>query len=251
VTARSVSSNWPSFGDPNRYPSTQTKPIFPGFDSNARLSRTSSLASLPSFDPNENYEQHSTFPSPEMNGNYRYSYVEFPDSEGYPHNLDQEIPHIPICRYFLQGYCARGDRCHFAHIVNVPAPGNRSFNHSFGANNPTQYHPGGVPVNPAMYNTSIPGVYPNQPYAYSLVKLNKFHAVQAKKKLAEEDASRFLNLNIEDLIGQIHNLCKDQHGCRFLQKKLEEDNDDVISMVFDEVFEYFTELMIGNFQFYY
>lgn len=50
---------------------------------------------------------------------------------------------------------------------------------------------------------------------------------------------------LEDLVGEIYPLCKDQHGCRYLQKKLEEKNDQYIGMIFNEVFSHFVELMTG------
>ncbi|KAK6464286.1 armadillo-type protein [Scheffersomyces coipomensis] len=36
-----------------------------------------------------------------------------------------------------------------------------------------------------------------------------------------EDASKYVNAKLEDFVGQIFNLCKDQHGCRFLQRQLD------------------------------
>lgn len=93
------------------------------------------------------------------------------------------------------------------------------------------------------------GDHPDQPLAYNIVNYNKFHAAQmlAKKKNADEDAIQFINIDISELSGQILNLCKDQHGCRFLQKKLDEEEIDTLVMVFNEVFEHFSDLMIGTF----
>ncbi|KAF8124097.1 armadillo-type protein [Boletus edulis] len=44
-----------------------------------------------------------------------------------------------------------------------------------------------------------------------------------KHKRGDMDLNRFASTRIEDLQGEIPALCKDQHGCRYLQKKLEED----------------------------
>jgi hypothetical protein len=65
------------------------------------------------------------------------------------------------------------------------------------------------------------------------------------KRLTEEDASRFANLSIDGLVGQIYLLCKDQHGCRFLQKQIDELNHYAINIILNEIFPHFTELMIG------
>ncbi len=68
--------------------------------------------------------------------------------------------------------------------------------------------------------------------------------VQNRKTQADD----FYNqANVSDIVGQIYTLCKDQHGCRFLQKKLEEHNQQDIQLIFDEVKEHFTELMMDPF----
>lgn len=41
-------------------------------------------------------------------------------------------------------------------------------------------------------------------------------------------------------------MCKDQHGCRFLQKKLEEGVPEHRDMIFRETFNHFPELMTGK-----
>ena len=52
--------------------------------------------------------------------------------------------------------------------------------------------------------------------------------------------------SIEQVIGQIYPMCKDQHGCRFLQKKLDEENSQVVDTIFNEVYPHFGELMTGR-----
>lgn len=52
---------------------------------------------------------------------------------------------------------------------------------------------------------------------------------------------------LEDLQGEIFALCKDQHGCRYLQKKLEEGNPAYRDMIFTETFSHFAELMTDPF----
>lgn len=58
--------------------------------------------------------------------------------------------------------------------------------------------------------------------------------------------ARFANIELQDLTGEIHGLCKDQHGCRFLQKKLEERKPEAIQLVFDETEPHVVELMTGK-----
>ena len=59
--------------------------------------------------------------------------------------------------------------------------------------------------------------------------------------------NRFANTSLESLRGEIYNLCKDQHGCRFLQKKLEEYNPDHIHMIWEETHQHVVELMTDPF----
>jgi hypothetical protein len=40
-------------------------------------------------------------------------------------------------------------------------------------------------------------------------------------------------------------LCKDQHGCRFLQRKLEEGKPEHRDMIYTEIFPVFADLMTG------
>ncbi|KYR02390.1 hypothetical protein DLAC_01229 [Tieghemostelium lacteum] len=51
--------------------------------------------------------------------------------------------------------------------------------------------------------------------------------------------------SLEEITGQIYHLTKYQAGCRFLQKKLEENPDpDHVTLIFKEVFEHLIELMV-------
>jgi hypothetical protein len=53
--------------------------------------------------------------------------------------------------------------------------------------------------------------------------------------------------NFDQMIGHIYQVCKDQHGCRYLQKKLEEQDPRVVDVIFTELFDHITELMTGTF----
>ncbi|KAL2868702.1 uncharacterized protein BJX67DRAFT_371109 [Aspergillus lucknowensis] len=59
--------------------------------------------------------------------------------------------------------------------------------------------------------------------------------------------SRFTNFPLEHYRGEIYGLCKDQHGCRYLQRKLEERNLDHVQMIFDETLLHVVELMTDPF----
>ncbi|EIW86350.1 ARM repeat-containing protein [Coniophora puteana RWD-64-598 SS2] len=72
-------------------------------------------------------------------------------------------------------------------------------------------------------------------------KMNGLHG--PKHKRGDMDLNRFAGTRLEDLQGEIPALCKDQHGCRYLQKKLEEGVVEHRDMIFRETFSHFAELM--------
>ncbi|RKP23352.1 armadillo-type protein, partial [Syncephalis pseudoplumigaleata] len=63
----------------------------------------------------------------------------------------------------------------------------------------------------------------------------------------EQEANRYAGLVLEEMAGEIYNLCKDQHGCRFLQRKLEEQKRKSVNMIFAEVSPHVVELMTDPF----
>ncbi|PSN68391.1 ARM repeat-containing protein [Corynespora cassiicola Philippines] len=64
----------------------------------------------------------------------------------------------------------------------------------------------------------------------------------------QNDANRFMNYDLKTMNRQeIYSLCKDQHGCRFLQKKLEERNTEHLQIIFDETAPHVVELMTDPF----
>ncbi|KAJ2776373.1 hypothetical protein H4R18_005701 [Coemansia javaensis] len=63
----------------------------------------------------------------------------------------------------------------------------------------------------------------------------------------DAEANRFANVQLEELKGTIFEVCKDQHGCRYLQKKLEDGTEPHIDMIFAEVLPHFSLLMTDPF----
>ncbi len=59
--------------------------------------------------------------------------------------------------------------------------------------------------------------------------------------------ARFNNLPLEQVGGTIYSLCKDQHGCRYLQKQLENRLPDQIHMIWLETNQHVVELMTDPF----
>ncbi|KAL5333480.1 hypothetical protein BJX70DRAFT_392137 [Aspergillus crustosus] len=69
----------------------------------------------------------------------------------------------------------------------------------------------------------------------------------ASRRNADGDSGRFTNYPLEHYRGDIYGLCKDQHGCRYLQRKLEERNVEHVQMIFDETRLHVVELMTDPF----
>ncbi|GAB7340687.1 hypothetical protein MBLNU457_7076t2 [Dothideomycetes sp. NU457] len=72
-------------------------------------------------------------------------------------------------------------------------------------------------------------------------------AAQPRRTQANEENLRFAQVQLESLVGEIYGLCKDQYGCRFLQKKLEERKPSNIELIFDETEPHVVELMTDPF----
>ncbi|RXW18444.1 hypothetical protein EST38_g7413 [Candolleomyces aberdarensis] len=78
-------------------------------------------------------------------------------------------------------------------------------------------------------------------------KMNGLHGPKHKRGDIDREYNRFAGIRLEDLQGEIAGLCKDQHGCRYLQKKLEEGAPEHRDMIFRETFSHFPELMTDPF----
>lgn len=68
---------------------------------------------------------------------------------------------------------------------------------------------------------------------------------QRSSESEAQQVSRFANLPLEQYRGELYNLCKDQHGCRYLQRKLEERNPEHVQLIFAETHMHVVELMTG------
>jgi len=88
--------------------------------------------------------------------------------------------------------------------------------------------------------------YPNCPVQNSFQD-SQARVIQQRRIQNGEENARFSNVKLEQLQGEILGLCKDQHGCRYLQKKLEERNPEHIHIIFVETYPHVIELMTDPF----
>ncbi|PVU99978.1 hypothetical protein BB559_000234 [Furculomyces boomerangus] len=80
---------------------------------------------------------------------------------------------------------------------------------------------------------------------YSSQNLSK-HSSELSNK-SETDSNKYINANLVDFEGEFLSVCRDQNGCRYLQKKLEENNSEQTLMIFNEIKHHFSSLMVDLF----
>ena len=69
--------------------------------------------------------------------------------------------------------------------------------------------------------------------------------VHRKNLRRKEDGAKYSDAKLQDFTGSILTLCKDQHGCRFLQRELF--NETNATLIFNEIYFKVVELMIDPF----
>lgn len=120
-----------------------------------------------------------------------------------------------ICRFYQQGFCTRGNQCTFMHVDQTMAQRNTP------QSAPMQ-HPAAMPTAPPQSLKQQPRMPPSNP-------------------------ARYQNLKLEECTGQIAMMCLDQHGCRFLQKELDDNDDAKRDAIFAEVIPHIADLMSDPF----
>lgn len=188
-------------------------------------------------------------------------------------------PNRDICLQFQDGYCPRGDLCPYVHSHILPAttcttpgmplsPGlsvaaatmasSTSFyplanGSSSGGSSHSLITSAGFPfATPNGLNGASAGpdnllLLQQQQQQASNNTMPLISKASLKRLASDVEASRFSGAALEGFVGQIYSLCKDQHGCRYLQKKLEEQDDKYLAVIFGEVFDHLVELMTDPF----
>lgn len=109
--------------------------------------------------------------------------------------------------------------------------------------------------NPMAFNNQMQpypaqsNLFPYQTYGQPAGRFadSQARVIQQRRMQHGEETARFNNVKLEHLEGEIYSLCKDQHGCRYLQKKLEERNPEHLQMIFLETNQHVVELMTDPF----
>ncbi|KAK3320876.1 armadillo-type protein [Cercophora scortea] len=110
-------------------------------------------------------------------------------------------------------------------------------NLSVAGNNPSGlYSPQSYTGYGALYSNT-----PRQPQD------SQARVIQNRRQMDSEAMARFNNLPLEQVGGTIYTLCKDQHGCRYLQKQLENRIPEQVHMIWLETNQHVVELMTDPF----
>ncbi|KAI0406312.1 ARM repeat-containing protein [Xylaria palmicola] len=146
--------------------------------------------------------------------------------------------------------------------TTVPAGANSALSPSGG---PYQYYPGynqagstgayNMPMLAmGMQNMGLNGYQPQNYTGYSALYQSSVQPrdsqqrVMQQRRAQNDDAmNRYTNMNLEQVGGSIYEMCKDQHGCRFLQKQLENRDPGQIHMIWVETNQHVVELMTDPF----
>jgi hypothetical protein len=138
-----------------------------------------------------------------------------------------------ICTFFLQGYCARANSCKYAHILNPEVMGDHI---QLENSNRLPYFA------EMQSNANI-----RQNSLKTIRDVSKPRMLECKTALINVIAHHFTNADVLDFEGHLLLLCKDQQGCRFLQRKLDERKYGDADLLFREVSSSFPDLMIDPF----
>ncbi|KAK9694553.1 hypothetical protein K7432_013376 [Basidiobolus ranarum] len=188
------------------------------------------------------YDNLGSIPSSARNQNFFTPDLFDVIGDGYPVTME----HDPRHQYFKQSGGIRkppaySHEVEANHLVPKLVPsGNYHENHykpngsgDFGSGNPANSHQNGY--HHPKTNTA---------------KNSKPSSNKGNHKKPVNDVelmNRFQGVSLESLVGEIHGLCRDQYGCRYLQKKLEEQNPVYTDFIFEEVNGYFVDLMTDPF----
>ncbi|KAG0593914.1 hypothetical protein M758_UG031000 [Ceratodon purpureus] len=101
----------------------------------------------------------------------------------------------------------------------------------------------------ALGSTHIPSPYIGDPQAHRAIQENlEFDSRLSVAHHLQQQQPKYTKL--EEVEGRIYLIAKDQHGCRFLQKKFDEGGPEDVQKIFHEIIGHITELMkdpFGNY----
>ncbi|KAI1340132.1 ARM repeat-containing protein [Xylariaceae sp. FL0016] len=139
-----------------------------------------------------------------------------------------------------------------------PSVGIVSYPPFFGAgynpNSPNGYHYGMNMLAMNMQNMNMNALGQQGYSGYGAVQQptvsprdSQQRIIQQRRAQDNEAMSRYNNLTLDQVGGTIYSMCKDQHGCRYLQKQLENRIPEEVHMIWVETNQHVVELMTDPF----
>lgn len=123
---------------------------------------------------------------------------------------------------------------------NQTGPNNNGYGMNMLAMNMQGMGLNNYPSQPYPYNPMYPGAPPQQ-------RDSQPRIMRDRRAQDPDSVNRFANMTLQQARGTIHQLCRDQHGCRYLQKQLENRNPDEVRMIWMETKDHVVELMTDPF----
>lgn len=172
------------------------------------------------------------------------------------------------CRFYTQGHCIRGSTCPFLHPPNFGESSPFLSSHKEAFAGAELYEKlGTLSSNQAFQQrhahsngnyddlAALSGGRRRKDKAGhmvangdSILPLEERTSIKAFLDDGTETLQQLLKFtSLDDLEGRIFSVAKDQHGCRFLQRKLDEAKPDDVEKIFQEIKEHVVQLMTDPF----
>ncbi|KAI4869106.1 ARM repeat-containing protein [Hypoxylon rubiginosum] len=135
-----------------------------------------------------------------------------------------------------------------------PVGYNQQFYNGYGQNNPNGNGYGMNMLTMGIQNMGMNNFPPQNYGPYGPVyqgstqpRDSQQRVIQQRRAQDSEAMNRYANMSLEQAAGQIYGLCKDQFGCRYLQKQLENRLPDQVHMIWQETNQHIVDLMTDPF----
>ncbi|XXG97730.1 DNA-directed RNA polymerase III complex subunit Rpc2 [Hypoxylon texense] len=136
-----------------------------------------------------------------------------------------------------------------------PVGYNQQFYNGYGQNNPNGNGYGMNMLTMGIQNMGMNNFPPQYgPYGPGPVyqgsaqpRDSQQRVIQQRRAQDNEAMNRYANMALEQAAGQIYSLCKDQFGCRYLQKQLENRRPEQVHMIWQETNPHIVDLMTDPF----
>lgn len=96
-----------------------------------------------------------------------------------------------------------------------------------------------------LYNIVVANLKLEKGFLHQIERYSAEHESPAFQVLQQQQQSKYTSL--EEVEGRIYIIARDQHGCRFLQRKFDEGSSEDVQKIFVEIIDHIIELMTDPF----